>query len=60
MIPWNNKLYQGSFIPLIDEQLYQQVQAMLKRTKNGEMIPTYTRHVFTIKELCVAVNAIAK
>ncbi len=47
MIPWNNKLYQGSFTPLIDEQLYQQVQAMLKRTKNGEFIPSYAKHVFT-------------
>ncbi len=51
MIPWNSKLYPGSFPPLIEESLYHQVQAMLRRTKNGEIIPVYGKHIFTYQRV---------
>ncbi len=47
VIRWNKKLYQGSFEPLIDQALFERAQAMLIRTKNGETIPTYSKHLFT-------------
>ena len=48
---WNDHLYEGKYQPLIDKQLFDRVQEMLRRTKNGEVIPVYARHDLTYKGL---------
>lgn len=45
-IRWNNKLYEGSFEPIIDKMLFDKVQAMLSRTRNGKVVPVYANHNF--------------
>lgn len=51
MMRWNNHFYEGKHQPLIDKQLFDRVQEMLKRTKNGEVIPVYAKHELTYKGL---------
>lgn len=51
LMKWNGHLYEGKFQSLIDKQLYDKVQEMLRRTKNGEVIPIYSRHDLTYKGL---------
>lgn len=51
MMRWNGKLYPGIHQPLIDKQLFDRVQEMLRRTKNGEVIPVYAKHDLTYKGL---------
>ncbi len=46
---WNGKLYEGKHQPLIDKQLFDKVQEMLRRTKNGELIPVYAKHNVTYR-----------
>ena len=48
---WNNHLFEGKYQPLIDKQLFDKVQEMLRRTKNGEVIPVYSKHDLTYKGL---------
>jgi site-specific DNA recombinase len=49
VIRWNEKLYEGKHKPLIDKQLFDRVQEMLRRTKNGEIIPVYAKHDVTYR-----------
>ncbi|GDX62285.1 hypothetical protein LBMAG33_5950 [Candidatus Levyibacteriota bacterium] len=49
MMRWNNELYKGVHQPLIDKQLFDRVQDMLRRTKNGELIPVYAKHDLTYR-----------
>lgn len=49
MMRWNGHLYQGKHLPLIDKQLFDKVQEMLSRTKNGELIPVYAKHDLTYR-----------
>lgn len=51
MMRWNNHLYEGKHIALIDKPLFDRVQDMLRRTKNGEVIPVYAKHQLTYKGL---------
>ncbi len=51
ILRWNNHLYEGKHQPLIDKQLFDRVQEMLNRTKNGEVIPVYAKHELTYKGL---------
>ena len=46
---WNGHLYEGIHQPLVDQQLFNQVQSMLERTKNGKLIPVYAKHDLTYK-----------
>ena len=46
---WNNHLYEGKHSPLISKMLFDKVQEMLARTKNGEIIPVYARHDLTYR-----------
>ena len=48
---WNNKLYQGIHQAIIDKPLFDRVQDMLRRTKNGELIPVYAKHNVTYRGL---------
>jgi site-specific DNA recombinase len=48
-IRWNKNLYEGRHEPLIDKQLFDKVQEMLSRTKNGEVIPVYAKHDITYR-----------
>ena len=48
---WSDHLYEGKHQPLIDKQLFDRVQEMLRRTKNGEVIPVYAKHDLTYKGL---------
>lgn len=48
---WNNKLYQGIHQAIIDKALFDRVQDMLRRTKNGELIPVYAKHNVTYRGL---------
>jgi len=45
MIRWSNKLYAGSFPPLIDEQLFYQTQAMLKALKMAKKYAIWQAYV---------------
>ena len=47
LMKWNDHLYEGKHQPLIDKQLFDKVQEMLRRTKNGEVIPIYSKHDLT-------------
>ena len=49
MMRWNNELYPGEHPALIDKQLFDRVQDMLRRTKNGELIPVYAKHDLTYR-----------
>ncbi len=51
MMRWNKQLYEGKHHALIDKQLFDRVQEMLKRTRNGEAIPIYTKHALAYKGL---------
>ena len=51
MMRWNKQLYLGTHQPLIDKQLFDRVQDMLRRTKNGELIPVYAKHNVTYRGL---------
>lgn len=51
MMLWNGQLYPGKHPQLIDKQLFDRVQEMLRRTKNGELIPVYAKHEFTYRGL---------
>ncbi|MBI2012237.1 recombinase family protein [Candidatus Daviesbacteria bacterium] len=51
MMRWNNELYPGIHQALIDQQLFDRVQGMLRRTKNGELIPVYAKHNVTYRGL---------
>lgn len=51
MMYWNGNLYQGKHQPLIDKQLFDRVQDMLARTKNGQVIPVFAKHDLTYKGL---------
>lgn len=51
MMRWNNQLYPGIHQTLIDKQLFDRVQGMLRRTKNGELIPVYAKHNVTYRGL---------
>jgi len=48
---WNKHLFEGKYQPLIDKQLFDRVQEMLRRTKNGQVIPIYSKHELTYKGL---------
>ncbi len=49
MMRWNGRFYQGTHQPLIDKMLFDKVQDMLARTKNGELIPVYAKHDLTYR-----------
>ena len=49
MMRWNGHLYEGKHQPLIDQELFERVQEMLQRTKNGEIIPVYAKHNLTYR-----------
>ncbi|MBI4137087.1 recombinase family protein [Candidatus Roizmanbacteria bacterium] len=49
MMRWNGHLYEGKHQPLIVKQLFDKVQEMLARTKNGEVIPVYAKHDVTYR-----------
>lgn len=51
MMKWNGHLYEGKYPPLIDKQLFDRVQEMLRRTKNGQLIPVYAKYEFTYRGL---------
>ena len=46
---WNKQLYLGNHEPLISKGLFDQVQAMLQRSKNGKVMPVYAKHDFTYR-----------
>jgi len=46
---WSGKIYEGKHQALLDKQLFDKVQEMLKRTKNGEMIPVFAKHNVTYR-----------
>lgn len=48
---WNNKLYPGIHQTIIDKPLFDRAQDMLRRTKNGELIPVYAKHNVTYRGL---------
>lgn len=48
-IRWNKQLYSGIHEPILEKLLFDKVANMLKRTKNGLVIPTFTKHDFTYR-----------
>ncbi len=51
MMKWNNKLYLGIHEPILEKPLFDKVQELLHRTKNGELIPIYQKHDFTYRNV---------